>query len=105
MRLLPVLFAVLFLLPPGAARADLTERQEHLLASNCLQCHSREHTGAPLLGVPADWTTRNQQGEDGLLRNVIEGLRGMPPSGYCGACDEADLRALIRRLSGLNGGR
>jgi cytochrome c5 len=96
---------MLLLLLPGSAQAELTERQERLLASNCLQCHSRDHTGAPLLGVAADWTTRNRQGEDALLRNVIEGVRGMPPSGYCGACDEADLRALIRHLSGLDGGR
>jgi cytochrome c5 len=102
---LPVLLVILFLLLSGSARAELTDRQEQLLASNCLQCHSRDQTGAPLMGVPADWNTRNRQGEDGLLRNVIQGLRGMPPSGYCGACDEADLRALIRRLSGLDGGR
>ncbi|MDR3438755.1 c-type cytochrome [Telmatospirillum sp.] len=100
-----VLLAAFLLAIPVSSRAELTERQSLLLNNNCLQCHSRENTGAPLIGNPDDWKERNRQGEEGLLRHVIQGLRGMPPFGYCAACDEADLRALIRRMSGLDGGR
>jgi cytochrome c5 len=105
MRRLKPLLAAALLAIPLAARADLTERQIRLLTNNCVQCHARPNVGAPLMGRAEDWNERNRQGEDGLLRHVIEGMRGMPPSGYCSACDEADLRALTRWVAGLDGGQ
>lgn len=83
------------------AHADLDARQTKLLIGNCVQCHARPHIGAPLMGQAADWVERNKQGEAKLLANVIHGLRGMPPLGYCSACSEADFRALIRVMTGL----
>ncbi len=105
MNNLTLLAATLFLVLPGAARAELSERQIRLLSVNCLQCHAREAIGVPIMGNPEDWKKRNGQGEDTLLRNAIQGVRGMPPLGYCGACTEEDLRALVRRVSGLDGGK
>jgi cytochrome c5 len=81
-----------------AAPATPTERQMHLLSSNCVQCHARPGIGAPLMGSPADWKERQAQGEEVLLRHVIEGKGGMPPLGYCSACDEEDFRVLIRLI-------
>ena len=83
------------------ARADLDERQGKLLSSNCVQCHARPETGAPLMGNPPDWKVRNEQGMDRLLVNTVLGLRGMPPLGYCSACTEEDLRELIKAVSGI----
>jgi cytochrome c5 len=83
------------------ARADLDERQGKLLSYNCVQCHARPETGAPVMGNPADWTVRNEQGMDRLLANTVLGLRGMPPLGYCSACSEQDLRELIKVVSGI----
>jgi cytochrome c5 len=95
------LLVVLVTLPLAAsAFAEPTERQLALLAANCLQCHAVAATGAPQLGVDADWQEPRARGEDGMLANVIQGIRGMPPLGYCGACSEADFRALIRLLAG-----
>ncbi len=99
-HLLAVLLAI-----PLTGQADLTDRQARLLIVNCLQCHVRSNFGAPIIGDAADWSKRNAQGEERLLRSVIEGRPGMPPFGYCSACDEADLRALTRRIAGLDGGR
>lgn len=75
-----------------------TPRQLELFSSNCVQCHARPGIGAPLMGSAADWQARRAQGEDNMLRIVVEGLRGMPPLGYCSACNEADFRVLIRLL-------
>jgi cytochrome c5 len=83
------------------ARADLDARQGRLLSSNCVQCHARPETGAPLMGNPPDWKVRNKQGMDRLLVNTVLGLRGMPPLGYCSACSEQDLRELIKAVSGI----
>ncbi|MBR0834269.1 cytochrome c5 family protein [Bradyrhizobium manausense] len=99
---IPVLALSLAL--PEFAKADLSERQTRLLAANCMQCHARVNVGVPLIGNPDDWEKRNAQGEETMLRNAIQGMRGMPPLGYCAACTEEDLRALVRWLSGLDGG-
>lgn len=105
MRLLKPTMAMALLAISFSTQAELTKRQVMLLANTCLQCHAREHIGVPLIGVPEDWKGPNKQGEERMLRNVIEGLRGMPPLGSCAACDENDLRALNRELSGLKGGK
>lgn len=88
----------------GAAELRLSARQTLLLTNNCVQCHARPAIGVPQMGVAEDWYTRNKQGEEVLLANVVYGLRGMPPLGYCSACSEADFRALIRVMSGVSGG-
>ena len=36
-----------------------------------------------------------------MLQNVVYGIRGMPPLGYCSACTEEDFRVLIRLMAGL----
>jgi cytochrome c5 len=94
------LFAYL-ICPATLLAADLTERQAQLLANNCVQCHARANIGAPIMGNPADWKERSKQGEEKLLANVITGVRGMPPLGYCSACTEQDFRALIRMMANL----
>lgn len=96
----------LIMLPAGylfAAQSPVpdsppTQRQMQLFSSNCLQCHARAGIGAPLIGNAQDWQARQAQGEQVMLQNVVEGIRGMPPLGYCSACDEADFRVLIRLL-------
>ena len=85
----------------AADAATLTERQAQLLANNCVQCHARAEIGAPIMGNSADWKERSKQGEEKILMNVVVGLRGMPPLGYCSACDEQDFRALIRFMANL----
>jgi cytochrome c5 len=87
--------------PATLLAADLTERQAQLLANNCVQCHARANIGAPIMGNPADWKERSKQGEEKLLANVISGVRGMPPLGYCSACTKQDFRALIRMMANL----
>ncbi len=86
---------------PLATTAQLTTRQTNLLANNCLQCHARPNIDVPLMGKAEDWKDRVKKGEDELLKNVVQGVRGMPPLGYCSACTEQDLRVLTRMVAGL----
>lgn len=86
-----------------AAFAGPTDRQMGLLANNCIQCHAVAATGAPQLGRAEDWQEALTRGEDSMLVNVVQGIRGMPPLGYCSACSEEDFRVLIRVLAGLSG--
>ncbi len=86
------------------ADAEPTARQSTLMLNNCMQCHARPDTGAPFIGVAKDWQEAVARGEDAMLVNVVQGIRGMPPLGYCSACSEEDLRVLIRTMSGMSDG-
>jgi cytochrome c5 len=70
--------------------------------SVCAECHARAGTGAPLAGDAGAWAKRRAQGAELLLAHTVNGYRGMPPLGACGACSEADLRALVGYLSGAS---
>ncbi len=93
-------FALAFGLANTASAAP-SERQLTLFSNNCLQCHAAPHISAPQLGNPDDWADINAQGEETVLKHVVEGMGGMPPLGYCSACDEQDLRQLIYLMTGM----
>lgn len=84
-----------------AYAANLNSQQLQMLANNCVQCHSSPHLGAPIMGNPKQWKAVQRKSEDEILNTVIRGIGGMPPLGYCSACSEEDLRALIRVVAGL----
>jgi cytochrome c5 len=83
------------------ATAQPNERQLQLFANNCLQCHASEASGAPLIGNADHWKDVIDQGEEVILKHVVEGIRGMPPLGYCSACTENDFRQLIYLVTGM----
>jgi len=89
----------MFGLLPTLSLADLDARQRHLLNSKCVQCHANQHTGAPLIGAREEWRSVVNQGEFVTLSNVVQGIRGMPPLGYCSACSEEDLMAITRFMA------
>ncbi len=91
----------LFALQLPLANAELDLRQNQLLVNNCVQCHSNPQIGAPLLGDSKAWETRIKKGEALLLKNVVEGIGGMPPLGYCSSCTEQDFKVMIRLMAGL----
>jgi len=95
------LLALLLLVAgPAAGQEALGERQRQLFRVSCAHCHVREGLGVPVAGRPADWVERREQGFERLLRHTVEGVRDMPPLGTCGACTEADFRALVAFLAG-----
>jgi len=85
-----------------ATAESLTEHQSQLFINNCVQCHSNPDTGAPVIGVESDWVAIKAKGEDKILNNVTQGIRGMPPLGYCSACSKDDFRVLIRLMTNMN---
>jgi cytochrome c5 len=91
----------LFALQLPVANAELDLRQNQLLINNCVQCHSNPKIGAPLLGDTNVWNKRAKKGEAVLLKNVVEGIGGMPPLGYCSSCTEQDFRLMIRLMANL----
>ena len=97
MRLL--IFVLLSALSTSGQAAP-TERQLTLLTVNCLQCHANTHTGAPVMGDPDAWQPILAKGKQQIMTHVVEGLRGMPPLGYCSACSEDDLITLSELLAG-----
>jgi cytochrome c5 len=101
-----VLMALSWTLLLSLSFANLTtaqpnERQLQLFTNNCLQCHASEASGAPLIGNTDHWEDVIDQGEDVILKHVVEGIRGMPPLGYCSACTENDFRQLIYLVTGM----
>jgi len=86
-----------FLTPLMANTLD--SKQSQLFINNCVQCHTQADTGAPVIGVESDWVGVKAKSEDAILKNVIQGLRGMPPLGYCSACSKEDFRVLIRLMT------
>lgn len=83
------------------AFANPSEKQLKQLTVNCLQCHADPRTEAPLMGNPNDWQPVIKKGLNQVTQNVIHGINGMPPAGYCSSCSEQDLLALIKLISGV----
>jgi cytochrome c5 len=71
-------------------------------ARSCALCHVTGVAGAPVVGATEDWQARLAQGEESILKRVIEGYNSMPPLGYCMACEESDFRAMIGYMAGTN---
>ena len=55
-----------------------------------------------MVGDARAWAKRRAQGSDVLVAHTVNGYRGMPPLGACGACSEDDLRALVAYLAGAS---
>ena len=51
------------------------------------------------MGLQEEWAYVVKQGEFATLSNVVQGIRGMPPLGYCSACSEEDLMAITRFMA------
>ncbi|MBV1788476.1 c-type cytochrome [Marinobacterium sp. D7] len=102
LNLLLIACAMLYI---GHVQADPSTRQIKLFSVNCAQCHVGGNRFIPTMGRAKDWVERNRRGEDALVKSVMQGLGGMPPSGYCSACDEADIRVLVRLVAGLKEGQ
>lgn len=80
--------------------ADISPQQLDQFSNNCLQCHAAPDIPAPQLGDTAAWSGIAEKGEQQLLINIVEGIRSMPPLGYCSSCNEDDFIAMIRLMTG-----
>lgn len=86
---------------PNAATANAVAGlggPEKIYADNCKMCHQTGLAGAPKFGVKGDWSAREQQGLDALVKNAWGGLRGMPPKGNCLKCSEEEIRNTVQYM-------
>ena len=80
----------------GAAQAaDLDQKMQV-----CGACHATGAGGAPKYGREADWASRLEKGMPALLESVRNGVPGtLMPGGLCGHCSDAEIEALVQRMS------
>ncbi|MBB2494067.1 c-type cytochrome [Aquipseudomonas ullengensis] len=76
---------------------------DDIIAGHCGACHTTGVLGAPKIGDAAAWKERadHQGGLDGLLAKAISGINAMPPKGTCADCSDDELKATIKKMSGL----
>ena len=76
---------------------------DDIIAKHCSACHGTGLLEAPKIGDTAAWKVRadKEGGIDGLLAKAITGLNAMPPKGTCSECSDDDLKAAIKKMSGL----
>jgi len=89
----------------GTVSAQAAETGEQVFKSVCFACHQTGVLDAPKAGDPAAWKERVKQGLDTLVRHARDGFGKMPPKGGNPNLSDADLRAAIRFMSGLDAAR
>lgn len=70
----------------------------------CWACHTDGDDGAPRIGDRAAWDKRTAQGLDGLTRNALRGVRGMPPHGGNTSLGRLDIQRAIVYMVNASGG-
>jgi cytochrome c5 len=54
---------------------------EEVVKGTCAACHQTGVAGAPKIGDKAAWAPRIKEGLNGLVKDALKGIRGMPPKG------------------------
>lgn len=87
----------------AAAAGGAAKTPDDIIAGHCGACHMAGVLGAPKIGDSAEWKKRasEQGGLDGLLAKAISGINSMPPKGTCADCSDDELKATIKKMSGL----
>lgn len=75
------------------------QEPEAVFAKSCSMCHDGQLPNAPKKGDIAAWKPRLAQGQEALLKSVVNGLSVMPPRGLCSDCSDEDLVATIGWMS------
>lgn len=75
------------------------QEPEAVFAKSCSMCHDGQLPNAPKKGDIAAWKPRLAQGQEALLKSVVNGLSVMPPRGFCSDCSDEDLVATIGWMS------
>ena len=81
------------------ASAQAAQEPEAVFATSWARGHNGQLPNAPKKGDAAAWKPRLAQGQEALLKNVVNGLSVMPPRGLCSDCSDEDLVATIGWMS------
>jgi cytochrome c5 len=103
MRLFAALVALTFASAPANGQAP-GYRGVDIFDAVCWACHTDGVDGAPRIGDHAAWGKRAAQGLDGLTRNALEGIRGMPPHGGNTSLTRLEIQRAIVYMVNASGG-
>ena len=98
-RLLPA-FLVTIALPAAGAEAS-PRPPAQVVRETCALCHAEGVGGAPRIGSTREWRPRLRAGLEGLLRSASQGKGAMPARGGVPDLTDAELRAAIAYMAGL----
>lgn len=70
--------------------------------SVCGACHGTGAAGAPKVGDKAAWGPRMAQGKEGLYKSALNGKNAMPPRGGASDLSDAEVKAAVDHILGLN---
>lgn len=70
--------------------------------SICMVCHGTGVAGAPKSGDKVAWAPRLALGKDALYKSALNGKNAMPPKGGAADLSDAELKAAVDHLVGLD---
>ncbi len=88
---------------PKPAGAELKLSGQEVYNKVCMACHATGAAGAPKVGAQDQWEPRFAQGLDTLVKNAVNGIRGMPAKGGNPSLSEANLKDAIVYMLGETG--
>jgi len=103
LRVLAVLVPLLVAGAPVCAQ-EPGYRGVDIFDAVCWACHTDGEKGAPRIGDRAAWAARATQGLDGLTRNALRGIRGMPPHGGNASLSRLEIQRAIVYMVNASGG-
>lgn len=82
--------------PAAAPAAPKTGKD--IYNSVCMACHTAGIAGAPKLGDKPGWESRLVQGQEVIIKNAINGIRGMPARGGRADLSDADVKLAVEYM-------
>ncbi|HOY70282.1 MAG TPA: c-type cytochrome [Methylotenera sp.] len=76
---------------------------EEVVTAVCSMCHTAGLMNAPKIGDKAAWAPRIAQGYDTLVKNAINGIRGMPAKGGNAALSDNEVTNAMVHMANLGG--
>ncbi|NQX87175.1 MAG: cytochrome c5 family protein [Halioglobus sp.] len=89
------LFVAMLMCAALGAQAEAPAKYQ----SSCFACHAMGAAGAPKTHDVAAWAPRMEKGMDAMVASVKNGLNGMPPTGLCADCSDAEYVELIQFMA------
>ncbi|KAB2936565.1 MAG: cytochrome c5 family protein [Candidatus Contendobacter sp.] len=88
---------------PKPAGAELRLSGQDVYNKVCMACHATGAAGAPKVGAKDQWEPRFAQGLDTLVKNAVNGIRGMPAKGGNPSLTEANIKDSVVYMLGETG--
>ena len=86
---------------PSAPRVEKTG--EVVYTEVCASCHGSGLLNAPKLSNAGDWSKRNAQGFDTLVKNATNGIRAMPARGGNPDLSEIEMARVVAYMANSGG--